>query len=130
MALMKFREQNQVKWQGSRPGHNGTQVFMDGSANNTVVILYTVPVGKVFYFTAYTFEATPNLVGNAVLSVYDDVPAIWKRIQYIENFVGGNLVLDSLSFVYPVEIPSSYSVRLSSNPVGFWARATIHGWIE
>ena len=130
MALMKFREPNQVKWQGVRPGHNGTQVLADGQCDNSTIILYTVPAGKVFYWCGWNMIAYgPAAAGDSYLYIYTAVPAIWRRIQRFFYAITDSRAL-SKSYWPPLEIPEGYSIRLVSTVVGHALQGSIHGWVE
>jgi len=76
MALMKFREPNQVRRVGVRPAHDGTQVLERGSADNATVVLYTVPAGKVFYLCHAWLNVQGVAAGSVYLAIYDGVPAV------------------------------------------------------
>jgi len=130
MALMKFREPNQVKWRGVKPAHNGTQVLVAGDANNVENIFYTVPAGKIYYLHGFSLQCTPNITAGSYLAVYNTTPALWLRLAYLDGFLGTQVPIFSSSFSYPLEIPSLYTFRIKSNVAGFWARTTIFGWLE
>jgi len=77
MALMKFREPNQVKWVGVRPGHNGTQIIRSQGADNATVELYLVPVGQTFYLCSASLGYRLVVDGYVKLFINDLVPAQW-----------------------------------------------------
>lgn len=130
MAFMEFREPNQVKWVGVRPGHNGEQVLEYAIAQNSTPILYTVPAGKVFYLCGYSLN-TWDTVGVATLRlvIYDDTPAAWKYLQYLISSANSGQSITK-SYWPPLEIPSGYSVRLESAVATATVRGSIHGWVE
>ena len=130
MSDMMFREPNQIKWLGTRPGHNGTQVLEDNTVNNGTVVLYTVAAGEIFYWCGWNINVrAPAYASNTYLEVYDDVPALWKEIQ--RGGTGANQVnLLSKSYWPPLEIPAGYSVRIRSTIAGHAINASIHGWVE
>ena len=130
MAIMKFREKNRVKWMGVRPAHDGEQVTPAGSANNATVIVYTVPAGKTLYITHYAVQCTPNLAGSGYFAIRNELDVLTYRFQYLENIVGAPSLIESCSFVYPVEVPAGYDLYVNSNLLGFWVRVAAIGWIE
>lgn len=126
---MNFREPNQVKRVGTRPGHDGEQVleYADVGAVGTTV-LYTVPGGQVFYLCDWGIFSYAGVAGGYVyLEIYDATPAVWKMIGRQVNASHVGLHYQGLTF--PIEIPATYSVRFrqsGANP-GF---CYIHGWVE
>jgi len=130
MALMEFREPNQVKWVGSRPGHNGTQILSYESATNGTGVIYTVPAGYTFFlcgiYGLLVAGANPGLGG--VFS-YDAVPAIDIRLLML--YAAANEIEHRhMTYWPPVEIEAGYSLRSYSSAVGLMMRGTINGWIE
>lgn len=130
MALMKFREPNEMLWVGIRPGHRGTQVLEWKLADNATEIVYTVPAGKVFYLTFFSWYSSRNINAWGAVAVWDTTPAEWRRLIRMSGFTGeaGNAGAVSLSF--PIEIPAAYSIRVKSSAAGFSAGCTVHGWVE
>jgi len=75
MAYATFREPNQVKWVGVLPGHNGEQVIAQAVADNSTVIAYTVPAGKILllsHFTSCVFNNAGG-IGTAYGYVRDNL---------------------------------------------------------
>jgi len=130
MALMKFREPNQVKWAGSRPGHNGTQVIKSENGTGVPILMYTVPAGLTFYLTSWVFSVSDS-VGGALgyFHVQDLVPATQYYIGYITTQGVGFLGQEG-SFWPPLEIPTGWRLRVGSNAGTCTASALIHGWVE
>ena len=130
MALMKFREPNQVKWVGSRPGHNGTQVAEHGIANNAGVIFYTVTVGKTLYLTFYSFSiSTSGVTAESHFSIYTDGAVHYLYLHSVvppaawQNLCSG-------TFNPPLEIPAGYYFRLFASGVAATLQGSIVGWEE
>jgi len=130
MALMKFRESNQVKWVGVRPGHNGTQVTKWGSADNETVILYTVTAGKILYLVHYTVFISSDVAdrwgfmgvrNDADVEQYRFSTGVFKQVGSIGFGVG---------LKYPIEIPAGWDIFLVSNSADSHINGFIHGWEE
>lgn len=132
MAKMKHREPNMVNWVGTRPGHNGNQVFTYNHANgDAVVVIYTVPAGKTLFLTYMSLGSRESVAadGLAALLVYTGVPAIWNYlIPHKYDLAGQMTSVVALSF--PIEIPAGYTVRVLSNHANIDATAVIAGWVE
>lgn len=130
MALMSFREGDKVRSVGVRPYHWGEQVLEYGEANNNTVIIYTVPADKVLYLLMFGIWNFGSVNGNAYLRVYDATPAIWRVFGRAYNRASVSEALRYVSCNPPVEIPSSYSLRVTSDAAGVVAGSVIHGWVE
>ena len=130
MALMKFREENHVKWMGVRPGHDGAQVLERASANNGVTILYTVPAGSTFYLCHAWLDVDAVAAGSVNLSIYNDVPAIWRLLYVSSVPITTNRLIGEGSFFPPIELPAAYSIRVESTVLNCIARSFIYGWVE
>lgn len=130
MALMDFREHDELKWLGVRPAHHGEQVLTQiETATIGHVIIYTVPAGKTLFLT-YIF------IGNATddtaqygISIFDSAPAftnflVMARVR--TPYFGISL---PCNFWPPIELEEGFSVRtychIARNRI-----STIHGWIE
>ena len=130
MSDMHFREPNQVKWMGTRPGHNGVQVLASGPATDATVIIYTVPAGQRFYLCGWQMINWGTVYGDgAFLYIYTAVPAIHRELARGINAVQIPLVI-CRDLVYPIEIAANYSVRLFSNAATCIANVDINGWTE
>jgi len=130
MALMKFREPNQVKWIGSRPGHNGTKVAISGIANNAEVIIYTVPVGVVLYLTFYSFSISNSAAAaQSHFSIYTDGAV---HYLYLHSLVPPAIWQDICSGTFnpPLELPAGYYFRLFASGVATTLQGSIAGWVE
>ena len=130
MALMKFREPNQVKWIGSRPGHNGTQVLASTNADSALATVYLVPVGKTFYLCYAGINYSAVAAGMAYMDIRDDGGV---RIAYLYNEViiaAGEGKAFASSFWPPIELLAGYTVRLASGAAGLTVHGVVHGWYE
>jgi len=130
MALMKFREPNQVQWVGTRPAHRGTQIAANVFVDNVTTIIYTVSAGKTLYLCHAILASTSIVAGNGVLKIRDAVDADWIHLARAYQTAlswGQNY---SIPFWPPLEIPALYDVVVLSNAVGCSWLGGIHGWEE
>ena len=130
MSDMMFREPNQVKWQGSRPGHNGTQI-LEGleTAVVGVTILYTVPAAKTGFITFLSLTKSLSAAAHIYLDLYDDTPAQWRRIFAETSAVGHTGAGKCANFWPPIELPAGYSVRIDQS-ANVLICGAVHGWYE
>jgi len=130
MALMKFREPNQVKWVGVRPGHNGTQIIRSQGADNATVELYLVPVGQTFYLCSASLGYRLVVDGYVKLFINDLVPAQWFLCfeDVLLALSPAQTVTDS--YWPPIEVPAGYTFYIQSAGAGLQAWGQIHGWVE
>ena len=130
MALMGFREPNQVKWVGTRPAHRGTQITKSDTAANATTILHTVTAGKVFYLCGFTFCVYLSAAGIWTGLIVRDAGGVTQyHLANICSPIVDSQVL-SLEFMVPLEIPSAYDVCTYSLGVTAISFAFIHGWEE
>ena len=130
MSDMHFREPNQVKWQGSRPGHNGDQVLEDGSVSNGELAIYTVPAGQRAFITGITFHSDASGgAGSGAIRIYNAVPALVCNLFYTTQRDAGP-INDTGNFWPPIELPAAWSIRVWSNNAVITAYGAIHGWVE
>jgi len=130
MALMRFREPNQVKWVGTRPGHNGTQISKHDYASNNTIAIYTVPAGKVCYLCSVGMYHAVNVTERGYLAIYDAVPVVDIILQMQHYIVNVTHPSCFSSFWPPLEIPSGYAIKVVSDAAGGGIYAAIHGWVE
>ena len=130
MALMKFREPNQVAWVGCRPAHRGTQIAKFLSVNNASGIVHTVASGKTFFLNLSVVMCRTG-AGSARLSVRNDSDVHQYFITLIDIITAvGTSHSISIPYPYPLEIPSLWDVVIESTAAGCNADAHIHGWEE
>jgi len=130
MSLMDFREPNQVKWVGVRPGHNGEQVaesYVGGAGVDYE--LYEVPAGKTFYLCNYIAHFNRNAWGDqSTFYIRDDGDVNWLLLA-------GNVgVPDAgphcLNFgLHPLEVPAEYDFYVVAG-ANTYSWVMIHGWVE
>ena len=130
MSLMKFREPNRVRWQGSRPAHDGTQIIGYNFATNDNAAVYTALAGETAFvhYMDLTWTAGAN-PGKARLQVWNAVPAVVSTImdnQVLATSVGGKVV----SLTYPLELIEGWSIRVVSTALLLRADGCILGWVE
>jgi len=132
MALMKFREPNQVRWVGSRPGHDGTQVYGYNAQNGVGnAIVYVVPADSTLFIT-YMFSTSRVGVAAACdggLQIYTDGFVFWRVLMpHLYDLAGHQLYCVSLD--QPIEVPTGYSIRVISSNAALDVAGGIWGWIE
>lgn len=127
---MGFRENNQVKWIGSRPAHNGEQVAESNVANNNTVVLYTVGAGKVLYITDWAIGVVGNFSGEGYLCVRDNLAAVQYEFCFARCIAGVLMRGLTSSTFYPIEVPATWDVAVYSGVAGLTIRGFIHGWVE
>ena len=130
MSDMHFREPNQVKWQGSRPAHNGNQVleYLEDGINNYTE-LYEVTAGKVLYLTYAGVFTRANTTNLCYLAIFDDTPVLWRIIGGTFVITANSVMNWSANFWPPIEVPSEYTIQ-KFNSANVLTVGTIHGWEE
>jgi len=130
VALMKFREPNQVKWLGWRPAHRGTQILQQGIATNATTIVYTVPPGQTFYLTAFHFSCSTAIVGNGRAEIFNGV-AVQQVLGFLRVITAAGWVpVCQNSYRFPLELPAGWVIRAISAIAAFTVTLGIHGWVE
>ncbi len=130
MALMKFREPNQVAWYGSRPAHRGTAIHKKGEAVNTTDIIHTVTALKTFYLTEWHIGLYSGSA-NAYYSMF--VRDVADALDYyiFRGLTPLNApAIPGLHVWPPYEIPAGYDVVVISASAAHHVIGTIHGWEE
>jgi len=130
MALMSFREANQVLWRGVRPAHNGTQVSEVDDATDATVNMYTVPDNFTFFLCSMNCTLSAIAAGLVFMNIYDDGGGLfYYGIQH--TMLAGDSGLDKqFTFWLPMELPEKYQVRIHSGAAGLTIRASVFGWVE
>ena len=130
MAAMAFREPNQVKWVGTRPGHNGEQVEKYNTATNGTAIVHTVTAGKTLYLvSAIIFPAAVNS-GVGTVFIRDLLDAVWTYLVGMTGALNFGLIGQTLSLYHPIEVPEGYDICVLSGGAGLTVYGAIHGWEE
>jgi len=130
MAAMAFREPNQVKWMGIRPGRNGTQIANSSSANNSTTVMWTVSAGKTGFLTYFSFSWRFTATGQTVWLVVRNAADVEQYSLILVASGAGDQGANSCAFAFPIEIPAGYDIAVVSDTAGAAAKATIIGWEE
>ena len=130
MALMKFREPNQVRWQGVRPAHNGTQVWEHKDADNVTIPIYTVPAGQVLYLCHASLSFLAIAAGGYALFVRDLLDAYYHGFIEGVQIAATDGLFVSDAYCPPIEVPAGFDIVVWSGAAGLNVRGTIHGWVE
>ena len=130
MALMKYREPNQVLWQGVRPAHNGTEVTDSKSKNVAATFpVYTVPVGMTYHLTYAFLCVVSNVNINAAFRVRNDTAVIQYDLLYARSLIGFRVQPQNASFWPPIELPAGWDICLYQS-AAFWCELAFSGWYE
>jgi len=130
MALMKFREPNQVRWQGVRPGHDGTQIQARNEADNATVLIYTVTALKTLYLCTAGLSTYTAVGGGSFLRIRTDGDVFWLDLLSFYQGVNLSSVNPVITFWPPLEVPAGYYIEVRSSSVGHKVQGYIFGWEE
>jgi len=130
MAVMSYREGNRVRWVGTRPGHDGTQVLVWKAAVNATEVLYAVPAGKILYLTHMAIHVESDIAGSGYMHIRDGGGITQYFGIAVKNIVGGSFCSNSESFWPPIEMPASWDVAVVSSIAALIVIGSIHGWYE
>jgi len=125
MAIV-FREPNQVKWIGVRPGHNGEQILENDTAINVLTSIYVVPADKLLLLFAYDVSVYSGVAATGYFYIYDDTPAIFKSLA-VRSVAAAGTDSSCQGLWVPIEIPAAYSLRIITSNAGCSIRVCIHG---
>ena len=130
MSDMMFREPNQIKWLGTRPGHNGTQLLhSDSYAALGWQIHYTVPAGERAFITHLYACANTNVTSVIALAVYDGGGLFdqWLASQQcMINWVWNPI---NLNYWPPLELAAGESIRYAQS-ANCQIVVVAKGWVE
>jgi len=130
MALMSFREANQMLWRGVRPAHNGTQVIAQKAADNLTATIYTVGVGETLYLCSATMGFVAIAAGQAIVQLINAAP-VWTVYAFYDVILAGSEGrTQTRSYWPPVEMSAGSTITVQSVGAGLNLRASIHGWVE
>jgi len=130
MALMSFREPNQVKWVGVRPAHRGTQIKAGAAATNGATVIYAVPATKSFFLTCFFLSLSAQATGVISLLIRDAGGLGWATLARHYIVIATPHVGACHSLVFPIELPALYDFVVTSSAAGLTADALIFGWEE
>ena len=104
-----FREPNQVKWIGVRPGHNGEQVFI--SLDSIVTgVLYTVPADKILFLFDWHFGMASNVAAACLFQVRDDGGVVQANLAYVTSHTTATSANASNALWVPIEMPEAWDI--------------------
>lgn len=130
MALMGWREPNQVKWVGTRPAHRGTQIGKSASAVNATAIVYTVTAGKTLYLCTASLMTETATVSAGIFSIRDGADVSWLHLTMGRANTAGYFIAPCVTFWPPLEVPAGYDIVVfSSAALAAWT-GSIFGWEE
>ena len=121
MALMTYREANQVLWRGVRPGHDGTQRILKIDTVLSVEIA-EVTAGLTYYLTGFSLGIIRNADAFSRLVVRNVVDAEQYDLAYVNSFTACDGEVFGLTFPFPLEISAGWDFYV-------YATAAVHGFI-
>ena len=118
-----FREPNQVKWIGVRPGHKGEEIIknIDLAAS---AIVYTVPADKLLLLFDWSIGIIQNVNNGSRLQLRTAVPVVYAELFYVTSGINTAGQVASQSLNIPIEIPATYDIYVTCTAV---TRGYIHG---
>jgi len=130
MALMKFREANQVKWVGVRPGHNGTFVSAQGMCDAVAwVTFYTVPANKWLFIThSFLTARSAAVLGETSMLVRTEGNDHRIHMLMFDAAANTELAVDT-SHPFPIEVSTGGLVRLLISPLGVKCYGGFNGYL-
>lgn len=124
---MIYRIADRTKWVGTRPGYNGTQIFVSANALGATVILYTVPAGKVFLLFNYSRHLRDTVAGSlASFSIRNGAGLLQYMLNQEMSVIGPSSYFGS-SFQFPMELTEAWYIQIDSNAATCHIRGNIHG---
>ena len=130
MALMTYREPNQVRWVGIRPGHRGTQIIGDVLIENNTADILQITAGKKGYITLITLSIMHAAAGYVYLYWTDSLNAILGTLFTNRSAINTKTTDLCINFSPPFEIGDNHKIRLRSSDVAVRPHATVIGWEE
>ena len=130
MAVMGFREPNMARWVGVRPGHDGQQLVVLGSATNVqTTIVYTVPAGNLLLLCGIVLSAHGAAVNLSDLYVRNsaDVLQYYMWEHYWPSDYG---FAWAHSYYPPIEIPAGWDVVVANGIAASYVRSSINGILQ
>ena len=129
MANTLFAEKNKVAWIGVRPGVYGEAINAYQRANNSTVVLYTVPAGKtlLLFHTALEVYLSAAPAADGDLIWQNAVPAMAYMLHSLSNGTTGTGINVASDRAIPLEIPAGHRVVVVSPTAGSYCRGHIEG---
>ena len=129
MALMKFREENHVKWMGVRPAHDGTQVLAHTTGvGGTAPILYTVPAGMTLFITHLCVSFYAAGAGTWHARVNPGGVSVYLAMGLV--IAGSQLAPIPLNYWPPIELEETRTLSLVLGAGMGSTYLCMHGWVE
>ena len=130
MAKMTFREDNQVKRVGTRPGHEGTQVAKYNRTTPALALIHTVTAAKTFYLCSASLGSDQLAAGESYLAYRD--AADLNTVIFLIDLSTATIPHPAcvITFWPPLEIPALYDIYVASGAAGTRAYGFVFGWEE
>lgn len=130
MALMRFREENRVKWVGVRPAHDGT--FHSEHLAQAVVAwgnVYTVGAGQTLYLT-HTFLTGRSAAVSGWFAMRITVGAADHYIYRIGISANADTETGlATSHYFPIEVLTTDTVDIYVSALGIVAYGGFNGFL-
>ena len=130
MALMEFREPNQVQWIGVRPAHRGTQICTYAAIINGLAIIYTVPAGKHFCLIESLCRMTVAATGMGRVTYQTAGGMSYRTLCSIWYDAFGYSGDSSFCPAYPLELVEGERLVVVSSALVLSVEGHIFGWEE
>jgi len=130
MALMNYREANQVLWRGCRPAHNGTQIEAEIFADNGTETIYSSPLNEVSYITTIIITIKLIAAGSVALQHTNSLSAVITRLTRRTIIAAVDASPIVITFWPPFELIDQEKLRVYSSAAGLQVSAWATGWHE
>jgi hypothetical protein len=130
MAMMKYREPNEVKWFGVRPAHRGEQVAKTAQALNATVVVHTVTAGKTLFLVQANLVPLAHTSSYSRMYIRDGADALWFYLCGANNQAGLTWACPSFEPMIPLEVPAGYDLVVVSGAATVTVQGSIFGWEE
>lgn len=130
MAVMSYREANQVKWMGVRPAHAGTQAYWHTVVNVAGVnALIPAHATRKYFITYYSITVASAVGIWADFQLSDAVPAVVWDFGMAQSVVALVAPTVTGNFWPPLEVPVGWSIAVFLSGID-WVNASMLGWYE
>ena len=130
MALMGFREFNQARWVGIRPGHRGTQVLLDINVAPGTVEIIDGTQTTITYLTDWSLGMGRNVSAKTDMFITTNANVHVCTLAYIGTMTNHPSAVAIQALQYPIELPAGYKVKVTVVGVGSDVKGYLHGWEE
>jgi len=132
MALMTYREANQVLRRGVRPAHDGTQItkagVQNGAGNNPLYAGHATKTLFISYMMLSSRESAAA-AGNAYITCQPlEEGALRTILAHFYDIAGHQS--NTATFNPPLEVEPNTPVTLLVDHANIDARGCFHGWLE